>query len=248
MKQASLAFALVLGLTLTGGTAFAQLLDTNAGLDVEGNVGGSGAGVSADVDAEMRGAATSTDSAAEEDETASSQTDLGSTFSLSITRDDLDENTEYAVTDADFVRSEASLESYAAATARADERLESIVIEGNRLDMEYRKPAKFLWIIPSSILARVSIDAGQDVTVRYPWYSFLMGVDESRADLAARLQAEIDAINSSMQLAAASEVSGEASSGIQADPEIRRWARIMESAYVTVSGDARVDASAQAAS
>lgn len=232
MKHASLALTLVLGIALFTSTASAQLLDTAGSVNLNGSATTDETSVdtAADVsvDAETDTTATSTDAGA----------GTGSTVNFSIERASMDANTDYAVTDADFVRSAASLESYASATVRADERLESLTVEEGRLDMEYRKAAKFLWIIPASMKVRVTVDADGDVAVKYPWYAFLMQTDESRADLEARLTNDIDAVNGSMKVASGS--------GVQADPEVRRWARIIESAYIAVSGSARVDASAEA--
>lgn len=243
MKHASLALTLVLGAALFGSTASAQLLDTAGSVNLNGSATSNEAtvdtAVDVSVDAETDTAATSSEAA----------TESGSGFSFSIERASMDANTEYAVSDADFVRSAASLESYASATVRADERLESLTVENGRLAMEYRKAAKFLWLIPASMKVQVTADANGDVSVKYPWYAFLMQTDESRVDLEARLATEIEAINDSMEFASDAELSGEASAtGIQADPEVRRWARIIESAYIAVSGSTRVEASAEATS
>lgn len=160
----------------------------------------------------------------------------------------MDENTEYSITQADSVRTSASLESYAAATVRADERLKSLDMTENGMDMKYRKAAKLLWIIPASLTAHVSVDQQGEVSVSYPWYAFLMSTDESRESLEAEIRQEIDSIDGSIEAAGDAEGTVSASSRIQADPTIRRWARIIEAAYIAVSGDTRVDASAEASS
>ena len=234
MKHASLALLFVLGAALFGSSASAQLLDTTGSVNVNGTTSADETVVDIGTDASVDASATSTDDDTEEDSASSVQ--------LSIDRATLDVDTDYAVSDADFVRSAASLESYASATVRADERLESIEVADGRMDMTYRKEAKFLWLIPASMTVRVVVSEDGEVSVRYPWYSFLMQTEESRADLEARLAAEITDINASIETAGAAEARG----GIQANADIRRWARIIESAYVTVAGSARVDASAAA--
>ena len=214
MKHASLAATFVLGAALFGSTASAQLLDATATVNVNATTSedetAAGAGLDASVGADA-------DAASEDTETES-----GSSVQLTVDRATLDVNTDYAVSDADFVRSAASLESYASATVRADERLESIEVADGRMDMTYRKEAKFLWLIPVSMTVDVSVSENGEVAVRYPWYAFLMQTDERRADLEARLAAEIRDINASLETSAAAE------------------------AYVTVAGSARVDASAAA--
>lgn len=232
MKHASLALLFVLGAAIFGSTASAQLLDATGSVNVNSTTTAdetrtdASVNVSADADADAP--------------TSSEDADTGSVVELSVDRASLDASANYAVSDADFVRSASSLESYASATVRADERLESIVVSEGRMDMTYRKEAKFLWVIPASMSVQVIVDEDGEVAVRYPWYSFLMQAEESRAELEARLASEIGDINAS------AETTVSAGTGAQTNADVRRWARIIESAYVAVSGSARVDASAEA--
>lgn len=232
MKYASLALLLVLGAALSGSSASAQILDTTGSLDVNGTTSSEQAATDTTVDVSADAAATSTDAM---------EADSASSIELTVNRDTLDADTDYAISDADFVRSSGSLESYASATVRADERLESIVVADGRMEMEYRKSAKFLWLIPASMTVHVAVDEDGEVSVRYPWYSFLMKTEMSRAEIEASLAAEISDINASVDAAATA-----GTSGIQANADVRRWARIIESAYAAVSGSAWVDASAEA--
>ncbi|MES2931626.1 MAG: hypothetical protein V4682_02920 [Patescibacteria group bacterium] len=255
MKLFSL--ALLFSLVVVAGSAQAQILNTNGSASVNGSAstGNDDTSVSADADTTVDAnvdADTTNDSdsttATEGDASVSGNAMSDSGIGFNILRSEMDENTDYAVTKADSVRTSASLESYAAATVRADERLDSVEMNSGQMDMEYRKPAKFLWIFPASLKAHVTVDQEGEVTARYPWYSFLFSTDETRSALEAEIRDEVEAIDDSAQVTASAEVSGTASTGVQGDPVIRRWARIIEAAYIAVSGDARVDASAQASS
>lgn len=236
MKYASL--ALLLSFALVGGNAHAQILDTT--LNVNGNASTSDADTSVSTDASVD--AEAVDSGGQG--TAAANTRFDSEFS--VLRRDLDEGTNYTVTSADSVRSSASMESYAAATVRADERLDSIEMGESGMNMTYRKPARFLWIIPASLKVHVTVENEGEVSVRYPWYAFLMSTDESKAALQAEIQNDVEEIDGAMEVSLAAEAAGTASGGVQGDPVIRRWAQIIEAVYIAVSGDARVDASAEA--
>lgn len=240
MKHASLALTLVLGVALFGSPASAQLLDAAGSVNLTGSTTSNEAATDTAIDVSVDAEADTNDTVAPS---------AGSAFSFTVERSSMDEDTTYSTTDADLVRSEGSLESYASATVRADKRFESLTIENGELEMEYRKAAKFLWIIPASMKVHVTANVSGDVAVRYPWYAFLLQAEEKRADLEARLETEIADINSSIEVANSTELSGGTrGSGISGDSEVRRWARIIESVYVAVSGSTHVDASAETTS
>jgi len=251
MKLASL--ALLFSLALVGGTAHAQILNTSGSASVNGSASTGATDTDVSVDADTAGDANTSPGSdrtpgTDGDASVSGNAQSDSGIEFNVLRGKMDENTEYVVRSADSVRTAASLESYAAATARADERLDSVEMREGKLDMKYRKPAKFLWVFPASLKAHVTVNQEGEVTARYPWYAFLLSTDETRSALEAEIRDEIVAIDQSAQIAADAEISGAASTGVQRDPAIRRWARIIEAIYIAVSGDARVDASAQAAS
>lgn len=233
MKLSTLAIALALGLAPL---AQAQVLDADVGVDVGAGTGSAQVDVSADANTD---AGTDTESGAAAESTAEIVVDSGLNFRFG--REDLDESTEYTVVAADSVRSAAALESYAAATVRNDARVESLALEDNRFEMAYRKPARFLWIIPASMTIRAETDAEGNVSVDYPWYSFLMSTGESRADLEARLAAEIEVLqNDTASAAVAATTTTTARTGIGRDPEIGYWARVMDRTYTALAGQATV--------
>lgn len=241
--------ALLFSLVLVGGSVQAQTLNTTGSVNVNGSAstGSNDTGISTDADASAEANVNANDS---DSASANGSGDMngGSGIGFNILRSKMDVSTDYAVTKADSVRTSASLESYAGAIVRADERLNSVEMNEGRMDMEYKKPAKFLWIFPASLKAHITVDQEGVVTARYPWYAFLMSTDESRTALEAEIRNEIELIDESMGITATAEAAGATSTGIQGNSEIRRWARIIEAVYIAVSGDARVDASAQAPS
>lgn len=235
MKLSTLAIALALGLAPLAGVQ-AQVLDADVGVDVGAGTGGAQADVSADANAD---AGTATDANATAESAAEIVVDPGLSFRFG--REDLDESTEYTVVAADSVRSAAALESYAAATVRNDARVESLALEDNRFEMAYRKPARFLWIIPASMTIRAETDAQGNVSVDYPWYAFLMSTGESRADLEARLAAEIEVLqNDTASAEVSATTTTTARMGISRDPEIGYWARVMDRTYTALAGEATV--------
>lgn len=242
MKFASL--ALLFSLSLVGGRAQAQMLDVNTNATV-GNDAGVWTNTTVDGNAETDIANMSDDSSTNDGPTTdtSAAMNSGSDISFRILRSEMDEGTDFAVTEAGSVRTAASLESYAVATIRANDRLDSVEMNNGQMDMVYRKPAKLLWIIPASLKVHVSVSQEGEVAVQYPWYVFLLSTDESRLALETEIRREVESIDESVQLAASAEVVGTTSTGVQRDPMIRRWARIIEAAYLAVSGSVSAEAS-----
>lgn len=219
MKYACLVLALALGLTVTG-SAHAQLLDAGVNVNVTGSSSLNDEGVTNDSgndpvsDLQDNNGADTTVSS----DGAGVEVNTSSTLNFRFERRDMDEKTDYAVTESYRVRSSAGLESYAATTVRDNEKVESIELGEGAMRLQYRKDARFLWLIPSTMKTTITVHADGSVEVRYPWYAFLMSTDESTDELAARIQGEIETI--------ASADTGES---VTADPEeeVRRWARIM---------------------
>jgi len=239
MNYASL--ALLGALILSGGSAHAQVLNGNAGVGISGDASVSNTSASTDVNVDANASSDSLNTETEDTSVAEEGTNEGSDGIFNILRSDIDASTKYSVTQASSVRTSASLESYAAATVQSDERLTSVEMSENGLEMAYRKEAKFLWVIPASLTARVSVDQQGDVTVRYPWYSFLMSTNQSTSDLEALIQSEVTEINDSLDVSGSAGVSATTSTRVQRDATIRRWARTIEAVYLAVSSDTRAE-------
>lgn len=174
------------------------------------------------------GAMLDTNASVNEEDTAETL-ESKSTLDISFTRNSLEEGTTYNITDSARVRSASSLESYLGASVQNDERLTSVAISENQMDLTYKRDGRLLWIIPIQMGTDVSVSAEGAVTVRYPWYSFLVATDESRADLEARLAGEVASIEANLAANAEATLSGTSQSGLQiGSDEVRRWARILE--------------------
>lgn len=180
-KTASL---LIPTLLLVGGTAaHGQILDTGVTEGIRLDMSTSGIMVDTAASPSLEGTevspgATNTDS----------QADAALSFSFSSRESD--ESARYTVTNADSVRTAASLESYAGFSVRDDERLQAAMLEDNQLTLKYRTDAAFLGFIPLSMTVTAATDADGMVSVSYPWYSFLMRANESRTELETRLTSE----------------------------------------------------------
>lgn len=232
MNQGALALALSLGLFAAHG-AQAQLLDASTGIRLETGTGmGTGTGAMPILSATTSvGAGAGHTTATTTSDTASAGGSLGFSFA----RNDL-AGAEYSVTDATDVHTPAALEAYAGASMKDDNRLTSVSLDAGNLTVTYKTDAKFLGFIPASVTVTATVDADGAVTVKYPWYAFLMSTYENRTELEARLTKEQGAIRGEVMEPVAS-VGGEASL------EARQWALMLErlrsSLYVTASADAR---------
>jgi len=143
----------------------------------------------------------------------------------------MDESTSYGVTESRQVRSEASLESYAATAVRDTDRIESLELGTEGMRMLYRTDAKFLWFIPASLNTDIAIGTEGQVTARYPWYAFLMSTNETSDELASRIQSRIEVL--------AADTEGTTSADAGSNTEIRRWARILDRVLFSLFVEAR---------
>ncbi len=221
---------LVVGFSITATTASAQLLEANTSIDVRGTSNDSSASGSAQVNMQ-----TGEDEAEGTDTDMSASSDTGSATGFSLTRSQMNDDTEYTVSSASSVRSIANLESYAASTIRKDERLESVEVKDDSLLLSYRKDTRFLGFLPGSMRAHVTVDASGDVSVRYPWYAFMMSTTESSSDLEARLDSELALMSGSM-------ASLEEDVSTSEDDAMWRWAQLFERVYTALSAEATVSA------
>jgi hypothetical protein len=219
MKYGSMALVLVLGSFYTSASVHAQLLDARSSTTVNASL------IDTTIDTS---AAVSTEATIGPDAALSSDTIID----FSLTKGDVSNDTEYTVTDAGSVRSAASLESYAASSVREDDRLESVAMTNDQITMQYRKDARALWVFPTSMQVEVTVAQDGAVSVRYPWYSFLLTDTESRTALEARLAAEVARVDESLAIDAQAELTGTDST------EIRRWTRVLSHVHASLSADA----------
>lgn len=233
IKPASLALILALGAIAPAG-AHAQLLDTGANGAIDIDV----SGLPINVTATTSQSAT-LESGSDTETGVSTEATMDSGLMFSFDRDQMSSDTEYTVTESNEVRSSAGLESYAASTVRANERVESIALGEGRLEVRYRADSRFLWVIPASLDTRVTVGSDGTVEARYPWYAFLMSKEESADELASRIQSRIEAV-------ARADADATATAGASGSSEIRRWARIMDRVFDELALSAETNADVQA--
>lgn len=241
MKYTTL--ALVAAFALTSVPVHAQLLDADMSTGIIAPQGDA----SATVRIEAGETATSGEEQSVDGPLFDADASGDSMLELSVMRGSMSEDTNYGVTESHEVRSAAGLESYAAASVRADERLDSVAIADSQMRMTYRKEARFLGFVPGSVRTDVSVDADGQVTVDYPWYAFLFAKGESEDELAARIQADVMAFSGASDDAGAmtATTTASASTGIQTgSDDVRYWAQVIDSVHAALSAEANVSAQA----
>ena len=259
-----LALALLLGTTLLGSTSHAQLLDAGAGVtgSVDTNASGSGSSSNTSVDAaadvEASASSDEEDAAASSGAAVSGSATVSSDSGFNILRKTLpresgDENIP-SVLAAD-VTDEAGLRAFAEASLRNDDRYEGIVMNDSGMSVTYRKDARLLGFIPSGMNVTVNVMSSGDVSVTYPWYSFLYASGETRDELETRLKDELARLNAgaSADTVAMADtdgdsisVSGSASASGSASYDSQRWARVIERIQAALSAEAEAAATANA--
>ncbi len=95
-----------------------------------------------------------------------------------------------------MITSNSDLTAYAQASMKDDKNIQNVSVTDSEVSMKYREPAKFLGFIPGAITAKVTVDSDGSVTVRYPWYRFLMKVPEKKADLESDVKANVGTVGS----------------------------------------------------
>ncbi len=101
------------------------------------------------------------------------------------------------------------LGEYAKLVVQARPNVTNVDLDGARLTVEYKQPAKFLGLFSTNIGAQAIVDQEKGVTVSLPWYSFLFKKNTKRVRAAI-----VSGIASDQK--AAATISAEADQGSQA--------------------------------
>jgi len=230
MKTTNLtrAAALIAALALAA-PAFGQTIDIDgsAGAGASGSAGGNASGsVNANVDANV-GAGSDTDA---DTATSSDSADADTDSDTGLT------GTVGAVIDPLTVRTDADLETYAEATVSSDERVQDVNVTEDEVSIEYDERAHLFGVFPILVTATATVDSEGKVSVRYPWYRFLMSTQQEALEASAN--AEVRAA-----------LSGDASATLDAQAKARALAalhRAMKAQFdadVSASADAEAEAS-----
>lgn len=230
MKRTTIGL-LTAGALLAAPAAHAQVLDTSALLEAGQMLSATGTDTRTEVSASTSVSTPILETVMSASSTAG--TDAGS-YGFSLTAKNT-AGTEYTVRDVADVQTMAALEAYAGASIRDDERLESVSLDEGTMTLRYRTDAAFLGFIPASIRVTASVTADGAVTVKYPWYAFLMSTRESRTELEARLTKEQGAIRDEV-----AEVALATSAG---SVEARQWAVMLERLRMSLYAQSSAEAS-----
>lgn len=249
-KNGMFVLALALGFLFTAGSAQAQLLDANG--YVSGSVEVNADSDAADADASANASAdTDTDANGSEAMQEDRSEDAGFNILRRTLPRDLGDAAapEARATD---VTDAASLRAYAEASLRNDDRFDGIVMNDQGMQVTYRKNARLFGVIPSGMNVSIRVDGDGEVSVDYPWYSFLYATEETRDELASRIESELASADagasaSADMRAAAEEDSANVAEAASVDASMsydsQRWARVLERIQATLSADAAVEAS-----
>lgn len=190
-------------------------LTTGVNANVKVNVGSS---ASATGTANM--SATGTARSSEAGSTGSSSASMGSENAadldisagksgITITRSDVDGDDNQGVTvESTSVNDDASFSAFVKSKVKSDEKIKEVRSTESDVKVDYQAKAKFLGFIPFTTTVSVVVDNDGIVTVSYPWYKFLIAVQndtELRANVEAKAKASADA-----NLGAGSSVSAKA--------------------------------------
>lgn len=85
------------------------------------------------------------------------------------------------------VMSEHDLEDFMHHKAKADEHLKGVEVKDGKLEVKYAQPAKFLGFMNTTMNARVSVDAEDNIVVKYPWYHIFMKKHVSKASMQSNI-------------------------------------------------------------
>jgi hypothetical protein len=168
-------------------------IDAKTGADISASVGGS-AGVS------VTGASNSSASAS-----SSSETGAGTEGSVSgeasavlstglvrIVRADVEVGSASRVAPLS-VRTDADLQAYVKGEIEADSGMQAVEISDS-VSVDYAQRAKLFGFIPVTVTVTTEVDTDGKVSVRYPWYGFLLAKASGDADLKANIQSRVDSV------------------------------------------------------
>lgn len=135
--------------------------------------------------------------------------DLGA--GIVVTRSDADADSSEPTIAAANVSSSGDLNSFVKSEMKADANLGSVGVDSNSVNVNYKEQAKLFGFIPMKTSVTVTVDNSGNVTLHYPWYRFLMSVDDSnlktnlQSNAAAAMSANAN-VNSTASLSTKAEV------------------------------------------
>ena len=220
----------------------------SVGADTETNVSvnaGVGAGVSGSVSANSTSSA-QTGAGSQGSVSGESENSAGVSAGLIyITRADADTGSGARVEPAS-VRTDADLQAYVKGEIEADRGMQAVEVSDS-IAVDYAQRAKLFGFIPVTVTVTTVVDADGTVSVRYPWYGFLLAKASGDADLKAKIQSRVDSVRATSS--AGADVSAELDANAKARliNEVRSAlksaleAQLQAESSVSASGSATVE-------
>lgn len=106
---------------------------------------------------------------------------------------DMDDTEESSVNDANEVHTSQDFSHFVALKAKHDANLKSVDVSDDKVEVEYKEPAKLFGFINSSVTAHATADIKGNVEVSYPWYHIFMKKQTSSAALQSKIALAIAA-------------------------------------------------------
>ena len=125
------------------------------------------------------------------------------------------------------------LNLYTKSLQENDRDISNIDVNNDHVIVAYREPAKFLGFIPVSVTANAQVDAEGNVTLHYPWYTFLSSKNDEqlKADLQTRV-AEVMGAQGGMN------------AGMTASSSPQSRAELIQALHTALKGGAEANAQA----
>lgn len=111
------------------------------------------------------------------------------------------------------VRTEHDFEDFVHHKSKSDEHLKEVKVKDGKVEVKYAEPAKLFGFMKTTINARASVDAKDNVEVEYPWYHIFMKKHVSKASLQSNIARAVAAERKAVK-------EGMATSTIQAEIEV----------------------------
>lgn len=106
---------------------------------------------------------------------------------------DINDTEESSVSDANEVHTSQDFSHFVALKAKHDANIKSVDVTDDKVEVEYKEPAKLFGFINSSVTAHATADIKGNVEVSYPWYHIFMKKQSSSAALQSKIALAIAA-------------------------------------------------------
>ncbi len=191
-------------------TAFAQGVNVGVDADVSVQVGGGTNGTASSSSSGSvsgsgqtnTGANTTTNTSGSDDtETSGSVEGSG----ITITRATASDNSGVSISVPTMVETSSDLSAYASTVVNTDANVESAELSEEEVSVLYKQRARLFGFIPVFVPVKATVESNGDVSVKYPWYGFLVSKKE-RATLESQLSTAVTA-NANASLESGAELS-----------------------------------------